>query len=116
MSVMPELTTGYLHPRIGTANGVGFYERPPESIRAEELEPPVPGAQRLWDGNTDVDAYEDVPQPGRSRPDIDYSEGSCPCLTPHCNARGSRCISRSHTLLEAVFCRCQRPHMGFCQM
>ena len=33
-------------------------------MRAEELEPPVAGAQRLWDGNTDVDPYEDVPQPG----------------------------------------------------
>ena len=61
--------------RIGTANGVGFYERPPESIRAEELEPPVAGAQRLWDGNTDADAYDEVPQPGRSRTDFDYAEG-----------------------------------------
>ncbi|CAK0786536.1 Histone deacetylase 19 [Coccomyxa viridis] len=60
--------------RIGTANGLGFYERPPESMRAEELEPPEPGAQRLWDGNTDVDAYEDAQQPGRSRTDIDYSD------------------------------------------
>ena len=63
------------YARIGTANGVGFYERPPESMRAEELEPPEPGAQRLWDGNTDVDAYEDAQQPGRSRTDIDYSDG-----------------------------------------
>ena len=64
------------YARIGTANGVGFYERPPESMRAEELEPPEPGAQRLWDGNTDVDAYEDAQQPGRSRTDIDYSDGA----------------------------------------
>ena len=67
--------------RIGTANGVGFYERPPESMRAEELEPPEPGAQRLWDGNTDVDAYEDAQQPGRSRTDIDYSDGVLLCLS-----------------------------------
>lgn len=65
-----------LSSRIGTANGVGFYERPPESMRAEELEPPEPGAQRLWDGNTDVDPYDDAQQqPGRSRTDLDYSEG-----------------------------------------
>ena len=101
MPVMPELTTGHLHSRIGTANGVGFYERPPESIRAEELEPPMPGAQRLWDGNTDGDAYEDVPQPGRSRTDLDYSEGGCSCLTPHRNVRGCYCIFCVRTLPEA---------------
>lgn len=44
-------------------------------MRAEDLEPPEPGAQRLWDGNTDVDAYEDMQQPGRSRTDLDYNEG-----------------------------------------
>ena len=64
--------------RIGTANGVGFYERPPESMRAEELEPPEPGAQRLWDGNTDMDPYDDAQQTGRSRIDLDNSEGMLP--------------------------------------
>ena len=71
------------YARIGTANGVGFYERPPESMRAEELEPPEPGAQRLWDGNTDVDAYDDAQQPGRSRTDFDYSDG----VLFHCSHR-----------------------------
>ena len=47
-------------------------------MRAEELEPPEPGAQRLWDGNTDMDPYDDAQQPGRSRTDVDNSEGVLP--------------------------------------
>ena len=82
MSHMPsqaKLIAAHLDCRIGTANGVGFYERPPESMRAEELEPPMPGAQRLWDGNVDTEAYlDEQQQPGRSRTDHDYSEGACP--------------------------------------
>ena len=76
--LLHELLRAALCARIGTANGVGFYERPPESMRAEELEPPEPGAQRLWDGNTDMDPYDDAQQPGRSRTDVDNSEGVLP--------------------------------------
>ena len=68
---------------------IPLYYAPRIPPTSELLEPPEPGAQRLWDGNTDVDAYEDMQQPGRSRTDLDYSEGDWLWLTCKCQHPGS---------------------------
>lgn len=95
-----KLTQSYFLNRLGAPNGVQFTERPQDGMIREDIlaqQPPTLRASRLWDGNASSDAmpnggdaYDDAARPqlnGRSRLDLDYSDGEWDYmlyLGPHC--------------------------------
>jgi hypothetical protein len=87
--------------RIGTANGVPFYERPPDALREEDLvttdaAPQPESVARLWDGrSSDADGggRAHVGSASRSRDDRDYSDGGCHLFA--CFTRFRACYSCS---------------------